>query len=94
MIFIKFLPYGKQYIDENDIKDVLDVLKSDFITQGPKIGEFEEKLADYCGSKYAVAFNSGTSALHGAYFALGIGKGDEIITTPNTFVATSNAVYI
>lgn len=91
MIFIKFLPYGKQYIDENDINDVVKVLKSDFITQGPKIGEFEEALAQYCGSKYAVAFNSGTSALHGAYFASGLEKGDEIITSPNTFVATSNA---
>ena len=75
----------------HDIKEVVNVLKSDFITQGPKIDEFENKLADYCGSKYAVAFNSGTSALHGAYFALGIGEGDEVITSPNTFVATSNA---
>lgn len=91
MIFIKFLPYGRQCIDENDIKKVVNVLKSDFITQGPKISEFEGKLTEYCGSKYAVAFNSGTSALHGAYFALGIGKGDEVITSPNTFVATSNA---
>lgn len=91
MIFIKFLPYGKQCIDETDIRNVVNVLKSDFITQGPKIDEFERKLAEYCGSKYAVAFNSGTSALHGAYFAMGIGKGDEIITSPNTFVATSNA---
>lgn len=91
MVFIKFLPYGKQHIDENDIKSVVNVLKSDFITQGPKIKEFEEKLAKYCGSKYSVAFNSGTSALHGAYFAFGVEKDDEIITSPNTFVATSNA---
>ncbi len=91
MIFIKFLPYGKQYIDENDIKYVINVLKADFITQGPKIGEFEEKLARYCGSKYAVAFNSGTSALHGAYFAFGLQNNDEVITSPNTFIATSNA---
>lgn len=91
MVFIKFLPYGKQFIDENDIKNVINVLKSDFITQGPKINEFEEKLAKYCGSKYAVAFNSGTSALHGAYFAFGIENDDEVITSPNTFVATSNA---
>lgn len=66
-------------------------MKSDFITQGPRIAEFEKKIADYCGAKYAVAFNSGTSALHGAYFALGLEKGDEMITTPNTFVATPNA---
>ena len=91
MIVIKFLPYGKQDIGEDDIQKVVNVLKSDFITQGPKIGEFEENLAKYCGSKYAVAFNSGTSALHGAYFAMGLGKNDEIITSPNTFVATSNA---
>ncbi|NPV51599.1 MAG: UDP-4-amino-4,6-dideoxy-N-acetyl-beta-L-altrosamine transaminase [Candidatus Methanofastidiosum sp.] len=88
---IKFLPYGKQFIDQDDIESVVNILKSDFITQGPKIGEFEKKLAEYCGSKYAVAFNSGTSALHGAYFAFGLKKGDEVITSPNTFVATSNA---
>lgn len=91
MIIIKFLPYGKQYIDSTDIESVVNILKSDFITQGPKIHEFEEKLAEYCGSKYAVAFNSGTSALHGSYFALGLQKHDQIITSPNTFVATSNA---
>lgn len=91
MVSIKFLPYGKQDIDQSDIESVVDVLKSDFITQGPKINEFEEKLAKYCGAKYAVVFNSGTSALHGAYFASGIEKGDEVITSPNTFVATSNA---
>ena len=61
------------------------------ITQGPKIEEFEKAIAKYCGAKYAVAFNSGTSALHGAYFALGLKKGDEMITSPNTFVASSNA---
>nr|WP_296807604.1 UDP-4-amino-4,6-dideoxy-N-acetyl-beta-L-altrosamine transaminase [uncultured Methanobrevibacter sp.] len=87
----KFLPYGKQTIDDNDIDEVVKTLKSDFITQGPKIEEFEKALAKYCGAKYAVAFNSGTSALHGAYFALGLKKGDEMITSPNTFVASSNA---
>lgn len=92
MIFIsKFLPYGKQYIDQEDIDAVVSVLNDDFITQGPKITEFEEKIAKYVGAKHAVAFNSGTSALHGAYFALGLKKGDEMITTPNTFVATANA---
>lgn len=92
MVFIsKFLPYGKQEIDEDDIECVVRVLNDDFITQGPRIKEFEDKIASYCGAKYAVAFNSGTSALHGAYFALGLSKGDEMITTPNTFVATSNA---
>ncbi|RMA93271.1 UDP-4-amino-4,6-dideoxy-N-acetyl-beta-L-altrosamine transaminase [Hydrogenothermus marinus] len=86
-----FIPYGKQFIDEDDIKAVVEVLKSDFITQGPKIKEFEEALASYVGAKYAVVFNSGTSALHGAYFALDLKKDDEFITTPMTFVATSNA---
>lgn len=87
----KFIPYGRQFIDDNDIKAVVEVLKSDFITQGRKVPEFEEKLASYCGAKYTVVFNSGTSALHGAYFALGLSKGDEFITTPITFIATANA---
>ena len=87
----KFLPYGKQYIDQEDIDAVVSVLNDDFITQGPRIAEFEEKIAKYVGAKYGVAFNSGTSALHGAYFALGLEKGNEMITTPNTFVATANA---
>lgn len=90
-IISKFLPYGKQTIDDEDINEVIETLKSDFITQGPKIDEFENALAKYCGAKYAVAFNSGTSALHGAYFALGLKKGDMMITSPNTFVASSNA---
>lgn len=87
----KFLPYGKQTIDNDDVEEVIKTLKSPFITQGPKIEDFEKKIAKYCGAKYAVAYNSGTSALHGAYFALGLKKGDEMITSPNTFVATSNA---
>lgn len=87
----KFLPYGKQFIDNDDIDAVCDVLKSPYITQGPIIEKFEKAIAKYCGAKYAVAFNSGTSALHGAYFALGLKKGDEMITSPNTFVASSNA---
>ena len=91
IIISKFLPYGKQTIDDADINAVIETLKSDFITQGPKIDEFEKALAKYCGAKYAVAFNSGTSALHGAYFALDLKKGDEMITSPNTFVASSNA---
>lgn len=85
------IPYGKQSIDHDDIEEVIKVLKSDFITQGPKIEEFEDKLAAYCGAKYAVTFNSGTSALHAAYFAGGLKVGDEFITTPITFVATANA---
>jgi UDP-4-amino-4,6-dideoxy-N-acetyl-beta-L-altrosamine transaminase len=87
----KLLPYGRHWIKEDDIQAVIEVLKSNWITQGPKINEFEQALANYCGSEYAVTFNSGTSALHGAYFTLGLKEGDEFITTPNTFVATANA---
>lgn len=85
------MPYGKQTIDDDDIEEVVKTLKSPLITQGPKIEEFEKAIAKYCGAKFAVAFNSGTSALHGAYFALGLKKDDEMITSPNTFVASSNA---
>lgn len=87
-----FLPYGKQVINEEDIHSVIKVLSSDFITTGPTIVQFEKEIAEYTGAKYAVAFSSGTAALHGACFAAGIGKGDEVITTPMTFAATSNCV--
>ncbi len=87
----KIIPYSRQSISVSDIKEVVKVLSSDYLTQGPKILEFEENLANYCGSKYAVTFNSGTAALHAAYFALGLSQGDEFITTPMTFAATSNA---
>jgi UDP-4-amino-4,6-dideoxy-L-N-acetyl-beta-L-altrosamine transaminase len=88
----KFIPYGKQTIDKADIKAVSDVLKTDWITQGPKVGEFEKALAGYCGAKYAVAVSNGTAALHIACLAAGLKKGDEAITTPITFAATSNSV--
>jgi len=84
------IPYGKQFIDKNDIDAVISVLKSNFLTQGPKVKEFEEALAKYCGARYAVACSNGTAALHLAYLAVGLKKGDEAITTPNTFAATSN----
>ncbi|HDH00202.1 MAG TPA: UDP-4-amino-4,6-dideoxy-N-acetyl-beta-L-altrosamine transaminase [Nitrospirae bacterium] len=88
------IPYGTQYIDKNDIKAVVDVLRSDRLTQGPKINDFENALAEYCGAKYAVAVNSGTSALHIACLAAGVKENDEVITSPNTFVASANcAVY-
>jgi len=87
----EFIPYGHQWIDDSDIEEVVKVLKSDWLTQGPKVKEFEEALANYCRTKHAVVFSSGTAALHGAYFAAGISKEDEIITTPITFAATSNA---
>lgn len=86
------IPYGHQKIDRNDIKEVIKVLKSDWLTQGPKVLEFEKALAKYCGSKYAVAVCSGTAALHLAYLAAGLKNNDEVITTPNTFAATSNMI--
>ncbi|MCX6666442.1 MAG: aminotransferase class I/II-fold pyridoxal phosphate-dependent enzyme, partial [Euryarchaeota archaeon] len=88
----EFLPYGHHLIDNDDIKAVVDVLRSDFITQGPKIDEFEKLLAKYCNAHYAVAFSSGTAALHASAFAAGISKGSEVITTPITFVADGNCV--
>src|SRR3989338_1289209 len=84
------IPYGHQFIDKDDINSVVRALKSDWLTQGPKILEFEKALADYCGAKYAVAVSSGTAALHLAYLALGIKKGDEVIIPANTFAATAN----
>lgn len=89
---LKTIPYGRQQIKSADIKAVREVLASDFITQGPKVDEFERALADYCGAKYAVAVSSGTAALHLAALAAGLKKGDEAITTPITFLATSNAI--
>ena len=89
---MKFIPYGHQWIDEGDIEEVVKVLKSDWITTGPKIEEFENALRRYVGCKYAVAVNSGTSALDIAVQTLNLPRGSEIITTPFTFVATSNVV--
>jgi perosamine synthetase len=86
------LPYGKQSIDKSDIDAVIEVLQSDFITTGPKISEFEKAVCDFTGAKCAVAVSSGTAALHCAMFAAGIRKGDEVIVTPMTFVASSNAI--
>ncbi len=86
------IPYGRHSLDEEDLKSVLEVLQSDWITQGPKIQEFENAVASYCGAKYAVAVSNGTAALHIACLAAGFGKGDEAITTPITFIATANAV--
>ncbi len=88
------LSYGKQSIDLVDIQAVIEVLRSVNLTQGPKIAEFESALCDKVGARFAVAFNSGTSALHSACLAAGISPGDEVITSPNTFVASANcAVY-
>ncbi|MEW9702559.1 UDP-4-amino-4,6-dideoxy-N-acetyl-beta-L-altrosamine transaminase [Paenibacillus sp. SI8] len=86
------LPYGRQWIDDFDIEMVIQTLKSPFLTQGPKIKEFEDAVAQYVGAKYAVAFSNGTAALHSACFAAGIGEGDEVITSPMTFAASANCV--
>lgn len=88
----KYIPYGHQDINEEDIKSVIEVLKSDFLTTGPKVTEFEQKIAEYVGCKYAVAVSNGTAALHSACFAAGIKEGDEVLTTPMTFAATSNSI--
>jgi perosamine synthetase len=86
------LPYGRQQVTEEDIAAVVEVLRSDWLTTGPKIGEFEEAVAAFVGAAHAVAFSSGTAALHAAASAAGISSGDEAITTPLTFAATANCV--
>ena len=84
------IPYGRQNINQDDIDSIIDVLKSDFLTQGPKVPLFEKKISDYCDVNYALAVNSATSALHVACLALGLKKGDYMWTSPITFVASSN----
>ena len=88
-----FLPYGRQWVDEADIAAVVEVLRGDFLTTGPAVGQFEQRLAAATGASHAVACNSGTSALHMMYAAMGVGQGDEIITSPLTFAATANAAH-
>ncbi len=88
----KLLPYGRQSLDDGDIQAVVEVLQSDWLTTGPKVGEFEERFAAKVGVRHAVSFSSGTTALHGAAFAAGLGPGDEAITTPMTFCATANCI--
>lgn len=88
----EFISYGRQSLDEEDIQAVIDTLRSPNLTQGPKIEEFEQAIANYVGTKYAVAFCNGTAALHGACYAAGIGEGDEVITSPITFAASANCV--
>ncbi len=88
------IPYGRQDINQDDINAVVDVLKSDFLTQGPVVPAFEQAVAVYCGAQHAIAVNSATSALHIACLALGVGKGDRVWTSPITFVASANcALY-
>ncbi|HLX85530.1 MAG TPA: UDP-4-amino-4,6-dideoxy-N-acetyl-beta-L-altrosamine transaminase [Terriglobales bacterium] len=88
----KLLPYGRQSLDDADIEAVVEVLKSDWLTTGPKVREFEEQFAARVGAEHAVSFSSGTAALHGAAFAAGLRSGDEAVTTPMTFCATANCV--
>lgn len=89
---MRIIPYGHQWVDENDIREIIKVLKSDWLTQGPKIKEFEDALCKYTGAKYGVAVSSGTAALHIACLAAGIKPGDEVITSPITFIASANCV--
>lgn len=86
------LPYGRQSVDDRDVQAVVEALRSDWLTTGPKVSEFEAAFAKLVGACYAVAVSSGTAALHAAAFAAGIGPGDEAITTPITFAATANCV--
>ena len=86
------VPVAKPIIGDEEIENVVEVLKSGMIAQGPKVAEFEQKFADWIGTKYAIAVNSGTAALHVALLSCGIGKGDEVITTPFTFIASGNAI--
>ena len=88
------IPYGRQSISEADIEAVVEVLRSDFLTQGPVVPRFEQAVADYCCARFGVAVNSGTAALHIACLALGVGPGDWVWTSPISFVASANcALY-
>lgn len=84
------IPYGHQFITDEDVQAVVEALKSDYMTQGPRIGQFEKDFAEYIGSKYACVVSNGTAALHLCAMALDIKTGDKVITTPNTFVASAN----
>lgn len=91
---MKYIPYGRQWIEEEDIQAVVNVLCSDFLTTGPEVPAFEKEFAEYVGVRYAVAVSNGTAALHVACMAAGLKKGDEVITTPVTFAASANcALY-
>ena len=87
------IPYGRQYIDEDDIQAVVDVLRGDWLTQGPEVDAFEESVAAACGARWGVAFSSGTTALHAACTLLDLEPGDEVITSPITFAATAHAAH-
>lgn len=89
---MSFIPYSKQFIDSEDIEEVVNVLKSDWLTQGPKPREFEENFCKFTGAKYSISVSNGTAALHLACLVLNISPGDEVITTANTFLASANAI--
>lgn len=92
---MEIIPYARHTIDNDDISEILKVFETDWLTQGPKVKEFEQALCCYTGAKYAVAVSNGTAALHLSMIALGVGKGDEIVTTPITFSASANcALYV
>ena len=88
---MKFIPYGKQLLDQDDINAVVDVLNSDYLTTGPNVKAFEDALSEYCNVEYTIAVANGTAALHLASLVL-LEKGDKVLTTPNSFLATSNAI--
>jgi dTDP-4-amino-4,6-dideoxygalactose transaminase len=88
-------PYGRQSVDETDVEAVVRTLRSDWLTQGPAVEEFERAVADYTGAVHAVAFSNGTAALHGAMYAAGVRQGDAVLVPPITFAATGNsAIYL
>ena len=87
---MSIVPYGRQWIDNDDIADVVQTLKSDWLTTGPKVAQFEQALAEHCGVKHAIAVANGTAALHVAMLAAGVGPGDCVLTSANTFVASAN----
>jgi UDP-4-amino-4,6-dideoxy-N-acetyl-beta-L-altrosamine transaminase len=89
---MKVIPYGRQHITDQDIEAVVESLKSDYLTQGPRIAEFEKLFAQYTGARYAVAVSNGTTALHLGALALGLSAGDKVITTPITFAASANCI--
>src|SRR3954470_23243095 len=84
------IPYGRQSVDDDDIAAVIEVLKGDWLTQGPAVERFEEGLAAVTGARFAVAFANGTAALHGAAAAAGLGAGDVVVTSPLSFIASAN----
>src|SRR2546425_12382306 len=88
----QIIPYGHQWIDEDDIAAVTEPLRSDWLTTGPAVERFERAVAEFTQARHAVAVSSGTAALHAAMYAIGVGTGDEVIVPPMTFAATANAV--